>query len=725
MTTQSRPRVGPVGSIRTPLEDYRHMKRLLLLATLFTAGALALQATSTGHGGTYRGPGDTVPPGGGGGGGGGAPTTPGPSGPTAPGPAAPGTPAPATPGAPPPAPGVTKTAPTTPGGPSGPDLTLWDFWWGFNREPYLNLKSKIHGGETVTGSDDFFLGHGQKDQAKDSLRPSQEVIRNTVVPALKHALANERANDILDSSLIALAKIGDVAGAEESEFEAIIKEFLKDGNQGVSETAAVSLGILANDKSFEILFQLATDDPIARRFIGKTEVPVRSRAYACYGLGLLGYRTNDNELRQNIAETLIDLLTSPHFSRRDIKVAAMTALGLTPLDSNPDAVLGPDEEDSNRKHVLSRETQLDFLMDYFNPANERANGSTRHWFVRAHAPTAMARLLPGSAAEYKGKVAELLIEAVAKHSKENREILMSATLAMGQVGTAEEDGRKGVNTRIRTELIRVIKEGDSQSRRFALVALGQSSGTPGEGENGMAGAEVARKELLKQLSKGKTMLKPWAGLAVGVMGRQLLDNNELMSDSASKALRSAAAECKRPAEIGAYLLGLGIRRDVEAMDICLEKMDFFTTDESRGYCAVALGLIEDRSAIAPIQEIIRQSKYKPDLLKQAAIALGLLGDKELVDDLVSMLESATGLATQAAISTALGAIGDSRSIEPLVELLGNQSVTDSARGFAAAALGIVCDKEELPWNTKISANINYRANTSTLTGEGAGILDLL
>ncbi len=127
------------------------MKRLLLLGTLLSAAALCLQSTSTGHGGTYRGPGDTVPPGGGGGGGGGAPTTPGPAGPTAPGPAAPGTPAPATPGAPPPAPGATSSTPTTPGGPSGPDLTLWDFWWGFNREPYLNLKSKIHSVETVTG----------------------------------------------------------------------------------------------------------------------------------------------------------------------------------------------------------------------------------------------------------------------------------------------------------------------------------------------------------------------------------------------------------------------------------------------------------------------------------------------------------------------------------------------------------------------------------------------
>ena len=68
-----------------------------------------------------------------------------------------------------------------------------------------------------------------------------------------------------------------------------------------------------------------------------------------------------------------------------------------------------------------------------------------------------------------------------------------------------------------------------------------------------------------------------------------------------------------------------------------------------------------------------------------------------------------------------------RSVDPLIEMLQNQSVTASARGFAAVALGIVADKEELPWNAKISVNINYRANTPTLTdpAEGTGILDIL
>ena len=56
-----------------------------------------------------------------------------------------------------------------------------------------------------------------------------------------------------------------------------------------------------------------------------------------------------------------------------------------------------------------------------------------------------------------------------------------------------------------------------------------------------------------------------------------------------------------------------------------------------------------------------------------------------------------------------------------------QGGDDMIGGFAAVALGIVADKEPLPWNSKISININYRANTQTLTDseQGTGILDIL
>jgi HEAT repeat protein len=135
--------------------------------------------------------------------------------------------------------------------------------------------------------------------------------------------------------------------------------------------------------------------------------------------------------------------------------------------------------------------------------------------------------------------------------------------------------------------------------------------------------------------------------------------------------------------------------------------------------------MDEQSAIAPIQEIVKKSKYSPDLLKSTAIALGLLGDKQLVNDLVDMLKSSTGLASQAAISSALGFIGDSRSVEPLIDMMKNQEVSALARAFAAVALGIIADKEPFPWNSKIGVNSNYRANTPSLTDQKGGILDIL
>lgn len=707
------------------------MKKLIILGSIVALASLGLQDITEGHGGTYRGPGDTVPPGGGGGGGGAGPTTPGPAGPSAPGPAGPTTPGPSSPGAPPAAPGGGKT-PTTPGGiDAGPDLTVWDFWWGFNKEPYLNLKSRIHEGGPGTGSDDFFLGRGQKSQAKDNLRPSEEQIRNTVVPALKKALAEETNNDIITGAMIALAKIGDVVDeGGESEFANIIKEFLKDGTQEIAETAGIALGILGDARAEPLLTQLLLNDEQARRLIGKAEVPYRTRAFAAYGLGLVAHRSSDNALRQKIGETLVDVLNSPQFATRDIKVAAMTAFGLCPVESNVDATVEAGEEESNQVHVLSREAQIEFLVNYFDPAQERANSSSRHYFVRAHAPAAMARLInadTGVDEAYRLKAAELLIDTLSTHSKARREVQWSAALALGQIGTASDEGKKGTDNMIRASLTGFIKDGDPQGRRFAMISLAQCGGSPGEGENGTGGEMDVSKELQKQLSRGKSQLRPWSGLAIGVFNRRLLDEDRTMHDDTLKAVLAEAEKCSRPQEIGAYLLGLGICKYTDAKAVALNRMDHFKGENTaRGYCAVALGLIGERDVIPIIQELIVKSKYKPELLKQAAIGLGLLGDKDLVNSLVSMLQTSNGLATQAAISTALGAIGDARSVDPLVEMLGNDQITETARGFAAVALGIVCDKEPLPWNAKVSVDINYRANTVTLTGEGGtGILDIL
>ncbi len=324
-------------------------------------------------------------------------------------------------------------------------------------------------------------------------------------------------------------------------------------------------------------------------------------------------------------------------------------------------------------------------------------------------------------------VAKLMLPALNKQSKERTEVVQGCVLALGQVGDTDKDK---VDVDIRDALQKVADDGkDIQEKNFSMISLGQIGGRKGAGDDAEKGVTECRNKLLESLTKGKGHIKTWAGIGVGVMEREILDNaqaGQTPSPAAKEAVRAALKDSNSPNLMGAYAIACGIAKDSEATEILREKLKNAPGDEVKGNVAVALGLIGARDAIKDIQEIVKESKYKPDLLKQAAVGLGLLGDKDLVMDLVKMLEEAKGYSSQAAIASALGFIGDSRSIDPLVEMLKKKEITDSAKGFAAVALGIVADKEPLPWYSKISTNINYRANTTTLTSpEATGILNIL
>ncbi len=416
-------------------------------------------------------------------------------------------------------------------------------------------------------------------------------------------------------------------------------------------------------------------------------------------------------MRQEIARTLIEILSRPDTSTRDIKVAAVISLGLVPIDV--DKSESPDAKSDNS---ASRQTQLKYLKRFFQDTNQ-------HYIVRSHVPTAMARLMSGAPADIREDIAKLLVEQLGKFAKEkHQEVHQSCVLALGQMG---DSGSDKVNESIRESLTKFVEEGDIQSRNFAMIALGQVGGR-GKGEDFEKSRGETRTMLLKTLKDGKSHLKPWAGIAIGVMERGLLDDAQTQSSAAKETLREVFKDAKSPNEVGAYAIGLGVAKDMEAKSLVLAKMKDTSDIFAKGHLCVSLGLIGSREALPDIQTVVRESKFKPDLLKQAAIGLGLLGDKDLVPELITMLGEAKSLASQASLASALGFIGDSRSIDPLVAMLRKPDITATARGFAAVALGIVADKELLPWNSKISTNINYRANTTTLTGEnGTGILDIL
>ncbi len=689
------------------------MKRFLFIACALAAAAAFSLDVARAHGGSYRGPGDTVPPGGGGGGGGGTgPSVPGPSSPSSGGPSSPTGAGPAS-GVPTGGTSGRGGATATGGGIGGPDDSTWESWWGFNKDQFLNLKAHVHDGGISTDSGGFW---GDGPTERSTLRPSDETVRTKVVPALREVLESERNNDIVTGALIALAKIGDERDENgASEFQPLIARFLADPNQEIAETSAVALGILANDASIETLKALALDTKKGREFVGTTEVGYRTRAFATYGLGLIGARTSENATRQRIAAILVDVLAQPESSTRDLQVAAVSALGIVPIDPDPS-----ESPDGSREPTASRRAEIGFLRSLYRDAKV-------HVTVRAHIPAALARLLQDAPVSTRDEVAKELLAALDTHSKERDDIRRGCVLALGQMGECDADP---MDVRIREALVRMADEGDQQSRGFVAIALGQIGTRDGAGAEVERGRADIREFLVSQLTKGKSHMKPWAALGLGVMENGLAPKRTTADSAAATAkevLRKALAEAVNPERVGSYSIALGIAGDVEARRVLTEKFRGTSESIARGYVAIGLGLVDARDALADIQKVVRESKYRPELMKSAAIGLGLLGDKELVPYLCDALVDAKGLSSQAAIASALGFIGDSRSIDPLVEMLKRkEGISAGARGFAAVALGIVADKEPLPWNAKLSKDVNYCATTSTLTGEnGTGFLDIV
>lgn len=232
------------------------MFKQLLFAALFTVSLSA-------HGGQYRGPGDIVPPGGSGGrtGGPAGPTTGGPAGPSAP---TPGGPVTGGPGAP------TTGGPGGPGNPGGTtggrgtriglDLTQWQFWWEFNKDPFIKLRDSIHTGGVRTGSDDFYLGSTRKKE-DENLSPTKEDKIN-ILGTLKRAMDSTTNVDIITGCMIAMAKIG--MDHPNFKLKDVFTPHLESNNQEVRETAAIALGIAAQTESDEldILIKLALDKKI-------------------------------------------------------------------------------------------------------------------------------------------------------------------------------------------------------------------------------------------------------------------------------------------------------------------------------------------------------------------------------------------------------------------------------------------------------------------------------
>ncbi|QDV04598.1 hypothetical protein Poly30_00890 [Planctomycetes bacterium Poly30] len=648
----------------------------------------------------------------------------------------------------PPAAGPGSPGATVPGPPAAPGVSLgggaapdtgeldWTRWWNFERDRYLGLHDLELDGP---------LSGGKSTRApRQSLMPPRSRVEGDILPRLLEVLETERDDSMVSAALIAVARIGSGERRDLAiRVGVAIKEKLSAKSQEISETAALSLGILGEDAALQPLLDLLASSEEGGRLVGKTVVPVRTSAFAAFGLGLMAHERDEPALRQRIAAALMEAMAADHRSN-EIPTAAALAIGLCPV---PDKLTVPDRATRASTHahdVVAREAQVRWLVERLDPERSRGRGDLLPRLARVHGITALGRLGSDAPPHVRERVIRTLL-GVATSGDSSVHLRTAAWIGLGEVLTAGSSSldREGMRT-----LMEALKTGNVLEQHFAGIALALATSREGSdplpteaaADDGTvdaakgdrwAGLETGRRALLQRLARGRADSLPWFSLALGIQNWHLQRAGQSNHPVAALTLRDRVRNERSAAFIGAYGIACALAHegsDEESRSRAGDQIHgaFRRTKDplARGQLAIALGLLDHEPAREDLHQLMETSRFQPELLWSASVALVLIQDPTVVPTLIDTLKKARSASGRGAAAAALGRVGDARAATPLLELLDDESQPTAARAFAIVGLGLLCEESPLPWRTPVAHANPYFAVTETLTGNGRGLLDL-
>jgi HEAT repeat protein len=539
-------------------------------------------------------------------------------------------------------------------------------------------------------------------------------LRQRMIAVLSRELGPADAPDLSTAILLALGKAGScLSDAEIPGLVEAIKPFLRDANQEISESAAIALGALAHPSPALFLVELLEDSAAARAAVGRAEVPYRTRAFAAYGLGLVGQRVHSPDVRRYIVRHLVRAFESDRTGTSDLGVACIAALGLVHVDT---PIAGAEKRSASDTSGGAPESEGAFLLQVFS---NHKHGDV----LRAYLPVSVARSLRTSPPEFLEPLLATLCPVLDPHAKESALVQQSTVMALGSLPPAGELEFK----RIVNALQDSSSHGDKLASNLALISLARITAGDSLATTGVDNTSQVRALLVREIARGPTVTRGWAALALGIQEYTRMKMGGAPSSDARAAIQAALVDHRSPGEAGAYCIAAGLMRDVAAREAVQRILLEGQEDDVRAHAAIGLGLMQDDSAIDPLRKVLADSRYRPVLLRDSAIALGLLGDPRAAPLLWTMLSESKSLGAQSAIASALGFIGDARSIEPLLGMIESKGTSDRTKAFAAAALGNICDESPLPWNSSYALDVNYVLPPATLYEPvgGTGLLDIL
>lgn len=578
-----------------------------------------------------------------------------------------------------PGPGV-----NTPGLPTGPSMDSWRYWWAFNKDRFLQLREALEAAvdvKTTSTADDLLTAKPDTGAG----RPTAAQIQEEILPALFAVLERETNPDLLNAAMISIAKIGKEPDRAVPAFVARLKE----SNAAVAETAALSLGILGAGAAIDPLTALLNDTEAGRASCARKEVPWRVRAVAALGLGLLAAEVRNPHHRARAQEALLAIFTGAPVksAHKDVVAGAAIALSMAP--------------DRDQRVALTLQRYLE------------ANW-TRESLICAHIPSTIARCLSNEPAPDRERFARFLLPAVVGSGEAPRNVRPAAALALGILTRPGDPHYADVVASLRDSVDRELAK-NPDTVFLALTALGEIAAASKPG-NPIDAFLVER----ATAQGGRVATRAWAAVALGIAGFEQAKRNELApGDPTSEALAAMLTSVRDPEQVSAYAIALGMRRHVAAAPTCARLFTDVKVDDYRGYFALALGMMRAKEHARGVHEIVKVSARRPALFQQASIGLALLGDRTIVPTLLAVLDDPKNgsFTVQSAVADSLGYVGDRQAVTPLVAIVRNDGTrhTTAARTFAAVGLGQMCDKSKLPWNSRISAHLNYFAFLETLT----------
>lgn len=557
----------------------------------------------------------------------------------------------------------------------------WGNWWDLMRWS-LGVYGPSQDDAASTGSSDYFLGDGQKEQGRSG--PQQldlGALREEWLPALVELFEREGRYTLRRELIPAIGRALPHATPEQAQrIEALLVEEIERGTPELRDLAVLALGWGGSERHAPRLAGLAEGRPEG---IGDA---TRTRAVAALSLGFLARRSERVDVRRYAVHHLSRLFDDADRRRTDLAVCAALGLSLVPLEPlemrDPAGLAEPAS--------ASRSAQVRFLL-------ERLRNRREDPAIRAALPLALAQLTSELPADARDGLGAALADSAVSFLEDERNLRPELARGLAKLlGECAGLGEGATAERVREGLQELVSEPDQATRNLALLAVGNVLGQ--RRGNAPAGFDELSELLLRQLSRGKAPQRPYAALGLGLAARQLTANGGVVPDTWRAALTEALRRAAGPTELGGVCLACGLLGDNALGPRVLESFeDLPIGTGERHPAAWSVGVLGPPGGREALREWADLRRRFPLSMAAASLALRADGDDNWVVDLWGLAGSYSVDITEALASMrGLTESRDQRSWPLLMHLATDESAPQLVRAQAVRTAGWLAVGEGAP-----------------------------